>query len=79
MNARIADAYEREGADAWFAQGAKERFLGAKHDFVTYDKIDDLVEVWFDSGSTHAFVLEDPKHFPGLAGIRGRSTAAKIR
>ncbi len=70
VNARIADAYEKEGADAWFAQGAKERFLGAKHDAATYDKIDDLVEVWFDSGSTHAFVLEDAEHFPGLAGIR---------
>jgi isoleucyl-tRNA synthetase len=70
VNSRIAEAYEREGADAWFAQGAKERFLGAKHDVDAYDKIDDLVEVWFDSGSTHAFVLEDPKHFPGLAGIR---------
>ena len=70
VNARIADAYEQEGADAWFAEGAKERFLGAKHDAATYDKIDDLVEVWFDSGSTHAFVLEDPEHFPGLAGIR---------
>jgi isoleucyl-tRNA synthetase len=70
VNARIADAYEREGADAWFAEGAKERFLGPKHDSATYDKIDDLVEVWFDSGSTHAFVLEDPKHFPGLAGVR---------
>ena len=70
VNARIADAYEREGADAWFAEGAKERFLGAKHDADTYDKVDDLVEVWFDSGSTHAFVLEDPAHFPGLAGIQ---------
>ena len=70
VNARIADAYEKEGADAWFAQGAKERFLGAKHDANAYDKVDDLVEVWFDSGSTHAFVLEDPEHFPGLAGIR---------
>jgi isoleucyl-tRNA synthetase len=70
VNARIADAYEREGADAWFAEGAKARFLGPKHDAATYDKIDDLVEVWFDSGSTHAFVLEDPEHFPGLAGIR---------
>jgi isoleucyl-tRNA synthetase len=70
VNARIADAYEREGADAWFAEGAKARFLGAKHDAATYDKVDDLVEVWFDSGSTHAFVLEDPEHFPGLAGIR---------
>jgi isoleucyl-tRNA synthetase len=70
VNARIADAYEREGADAWFAKGAKERFLGPKHDADAYDKVDDLVEVWFDSGSTHAFVLEDPEHFPGLAGIR---------
>jgi isoleucyl-tRNA synthetase len=70
VNARIADAYEREGADAWFAEGAKARFLGAKHDAATFDKVDDLVEVWFDSGSTHAFVLEDPEHFPGLAGIR---------
>ena len=70
VNARIAEAYEREGADAWFASGAKERFLRAKHDPATYDKIDDLVEVWFDSGSTHAFVLEDARHFPGLAGIR---------
>jgi len=70
VNARIADAYDREGADAWFAAGAKERFLGAKHDAEAYDKIDDLVEVWFDSGSTHAFVLEDPIRFPGLAGIK---------
>jgi len=70
VNARIAAAYEQEGADAWFAEGAKARFLGAKHDAAAYDKIDDLVEVWFDSGSTHAYVLEDAKHFPGLAGIR---------
>jgi isoleucyl-tRNA synthetase len=70
VNARIAEAYEQEGGDAWFAEGAKERFLGAKHEVDDYDKIDDLVEVWFDSGSTHAFVLEDPIHFPGLAGIR---------
>jgi isoleucyl-tRNA synthetase len=70
VNARIADAFEKEGADAWFAKGAKERFLGPKHNADDYDKIDDLVEVWFDSGSTHAYVLEDAVHFPGLAGIR---------
>ncbi len=70
VNAQIADAYQWEGADAWFAKDAKERFLGAKHDSEAYDKVDDLVEVWFDSGSTHAYVLEDAKHFPGLAGIR---------
>jgi isoleucyl-tRNA synthetase len=69
VNARIADAFEKEGADAWFAKGAKERFLGEKHNPDDYDKIDNLVEVWFDSGSTHAFVLDDPVHFPGLAGI----------
>ena len=70
VNRRIADAFEQVGADAWFAEGAKARFLGSAHNPDDYDKIDDLIEVWFDSGSTHAFVLEDPVHFPGLAGIR---------
>jgi len=69
VNARIADAFEREGADAWFAEGAKQRFLGEKHNADDFDKIDNLVEVWFDSGSTHAFVLENPVDFPGLSGI----------
>ncbi len=70
VNARIADVFEREGADAWFAEGAKARFLGAEHRPHDYEKVNDLVEVWFDSGSTHAFVLEDAVRFPGLAGIR---------
>jgi isoleucyl-tRNA synthetase len=71
VDARIAAAFEQEGADAWYAQGARERFLGsrAKED---WQKVDDILDVWFDSGSTHAFVLEDPKHFPALAGIRRR-------
>src|SRR5262245_14792824 len=69
VNARIADAFEKEGADAWYAPGARERFLG---EFANepWQKVDDILDVWFDSGSTHAFVLEDPKNFPGLAGIR---------
>jgi isoleucyl-tRNA synthetase len=69
VNARIADAFEQEGADAWYAPGARERFL---RNFANdnWQKVDDILDVWFDSGSTHAFVLEDPKHFPGLAGIR---------
>ena len=63
VNKRITDAFEREGADAWYASGARERFLGelANED---WRKVDDILDVWFDSGSTHAFVLEDPKHFP---------------
>jgi isoleucyl-tRNA synthetase len=69
VNKRITDAFEKEGADAWYAEGARERFLGslANED---WKKIDDILDVWFDSGSTHAFVLEDPVHFPGLAGIK---------
>jgi len=69
VNARIADAFEQEGADAWYAEGARERFLGSRAN-EDWQKVDDILDVWFDSGSTHAFVLEDPKHFPGLAGIR---------
>jgi isoleucyl-tRNA synthetase len=69
VNARIAEAFEKEGADAWFAADAAARFLKPEHDPADYDKVDDVLDVWFDSGSTHAFVLEDTKHFPTLAGI----------
>src|SRR6202049_4774302 len=69
VNARIADAFEQEGADAWYVDGARERFLGS-HANEAWKKVDDICDVWFDSGSTHAFVLEDPVHFPGLAGIK---------
>jgi isoleucyl-tRNA synthetase len=57
VNARIAEAFEQEGADAWYADGARERFLGSlanEH----WRKIDDILDVWFDSGCTHAFTLE---------------------
>ncbi len=69
VNARIADAFMAEGADAWYAEGARERFLGdrASED---WQKVDDVLDVWFDSGSTHAFVLEDREHFPILGDIR---------
>jgi len=71
VNRRIAEAFEREGADAWYAEGARERFLGELSN-EDWRKVDDILDVWFDSGSTHAFVLEDPVHFPSLAGIRRR-------
>src|SRR6266516_3339356 len=69
VNARIAEAFEHEGADAWYQPSARERFLG---ELVNEDwqKVDDILDVWFDSGSTHAFVLEDAAHFPSLAGIK---------
>ncbi len=69
INERIAAAFAQEGADAWFAEGAARRFLAPDYDPAEFEKIDDVLDVWFDSGSTHAFTLEDPVHFPGLAGI----------
>jgi len=59
VNQRIVDAFEAEGADAWFAEGAKERFLGNGHDHAKWTMVKDILDVWFDSGSTHAFTLED--------------------
>ena len=59
VNARILDAFEAEGADAWYKDGAKERFLGNDHNPEDYEQVFDILDVWFDSGSTHAFVLRD--------------------
>lgn len=59
VNARILEAFEAEGADAWYADGAKARFLGNEVDHDAYDQVFDILDVWFDSGSTHAFVLRD--------------------
>ncbi len=59
VNARIVEAFRAEGADAWFADGAKARFLGnAVADPEQWAQVTDILDVWFDSGSTHAFVLE---------------------
>jgi len=58
VNARILEAFEKEGADAWFADGARERFLGSRAN-EPWHRVRDILDVWFDSGSTHAFTLED--------------------
>ena len=54
---RIADIFEQEGADSWYARPASD-FLGPDYDPADYDQVRDIVDVWFESGSTHAFVLE---------------------
>ena len=59
VNARIIEAFGKEGADAWFEEGAKERFLGNDHDPKKWHMVTDILDVWFDSGSTHAFCLEE--------------------
>ena len=56
----IASIFEKEGADCWF-EGDTQRFLGKKYKSEDYQKMTDIVEVWFDSGSTHAYVLEKRK------------------
>ncbi len=59
VNARIRAAFEAGGADEWYREGAKERFLGGIVNPDDYEQVMDVLDVWFDSGSTHAFVLRD--------------------
>ena len=54
---RIASIYEQEGGDAWFNSEAS-RFLSPDYDSNEFEQVKDVVEVWFDSGSTHSYVLE---------------------
>ncbi|MGB6252597.1 MAG: class I tRNA ligase family protein, partial [Bradyrhizobium sp.] len=68
VNQRICEAFMEEGADAWYRDGARARFLGPRAN-EDWKKVDDILDVWFDSGSTHAFVLEDRQNFPNLGQI----------
>ncbi len=56
----IANIYEKEGSDCWFSDNP-QKFLGSKYKAEDFEKLSDIVEVWFDSGSTHSFVLEKRK------------------
>ncbi len=55
--ARIAAAFRAEGADAWWTRDPRD-FLGPERDPAAYEQVTDILDVWFDSGSTHATVLE---------------------
>ncbi|MBW6530001.1 isoleucine--tRNA ligase [Sphingomonas sp. RRHST34] len=57
VNARIVAAFRDGGADAWFTAD-HQALLGAAHDLADYEPVNDILDVWFDSGSTHAFVVE---------------------
>lgn len=62
---RIGESFVANGADAWFEEGAKARYLDGLVDSVDdWEQVTDILDVWFDSGSTHAFVLE------GYEGLR---------
>jgi isoleucyl-tRNA synthetase len=66
VNHRIAQAFEEEGADAWFKPGATERFLGDAYQAGDWEKIDDILDVWFESGTTHSWVLRNRQKWPYL-------------
>jgi isoleucyl-tRNA synthetase len=78
--ARITAAFTESGADVWFDDGAKERFLdGLVDNPAEWEQVRDILDVWFDSGSTHAFTIEDPQHFPTLASIKRTRDGGKDR
>jgi isoleucyl-tRNA synthetase len=55
--ARVVEAFAAEGADAWYS-APPSRFLGHDRDPAAYEQVTDIVDVWFESGSTHGFALE---------------------
>ncbi len=69
---RIVDAVEAEGADAWFTDHAS-RFLGGDLNADDYEPVMDILDVWFDSGATHTFVLEarDDLQWPASLYLEG--------
>ncbi|WP_425996702.1 isoleucine--tRNA ligase [Caulobacter sp. DWR1-3-2b1] len=71
VNARILAAIREGGADAWFKRPDAD-FLGV-HDPDAYEKIGDILDVWFDSGCTHAFTIEgrDDSHWPADLYLEG--------
>jgi len=60
INNKIFEIFLKEGSDAWYTRDLSD-FLNKKYKAEEYRKVDDIVEVWFDSGSTHSYVLENRK------------------
>jgi isoleucyl-tRNA synthetase len=80
--ARIEKAFNEKGADVWFEEGAKDRFLKgfvSPKDKNKWEQVKDVLDVWFDSGSTHAFTLEDPTAFPGFKGLKRKREGGQDR
>jgi len=75
VNKRIADAFEQEGSDAWYLDGARERFLGSLAN-EEWKKVDDICDVWFDSGSTMPSCWKTPCTFRASPASGARSMAA---
>jgi isoleucyl-tRNA synthetase len=76
VNARIIAAVAEQGVDAWSDARAQE-YLGSDYALEDYERIVDILDVWFDSGSTHAFVLESGR-WPALVRRDGSSHPADL-
>ncbi|WP_227340017.1 isoleucine--tRNA ligase [Sphingopyxis sp. P8] len=76
VNARIIAAVKESGVDAWSEARAQE-YLGPDYDAADYERITDILDVWFDSGCTHAFVLESGK-WPALVRRDGSTHSADL-
>jgi isoleucyl-tRNA synthetase len=59
VNQRIYDSFCEHGADAWYAEGTAQKYLAPDYNSDDYEQVKDILDVWFDSGCTHAFVLEE--------------------
>src|SRR5206468_593705 len=57
LNQKIVDIFREEGCDAWFTSDP-DRFLAPQYSKDDYEQAKDIVDVWFDAGSTQGFVLE---------------------
>ncbi len=66
---RISEIFEREGSDAWWSRDPQD-FLGKDYKAEDYEQVFDIVDVWFESGSTHAFVCEQREELKRPAGKR---------
>lgn len=66
---RISEIFEREGSDAWWSRNPQD-FLGNDYKAEDYEQVFDIVDVWFESGSTHAFVCEQREELKRPAGKR---------
>ncbi|ODT67566.1 MAG: isoleucine--tRNA ligase, partial [Pelagibacterium sp. SCN 63-23] len=66
VNHRIAQSFEEEGADAWYQPGAASRYLGEGYEVDDYEMVMDVLDVWFDSGTTHSWVLRNKQKWPHL-------------
>jgi isoleucyl-tRNA synthetase len=67
--ARVDAAFREEGADAWYKPGAAARFLGNDRNPDDFEQVMDIVDVWFESGSTHAFTLTPERDLPFPADL----------